>query len=93
MSRYVDADELQRKMCGERCGCEYEDCGSVEEGGCVYAQFLSLAPTADVAPIHYGKWIISSDGYYPYCSECHHRPEGKLSNYCPECGADMRGKV
>lgn len=36
------------------------------------------------------EWIISSDGYYPYCSKCGHRP-GKMSRFCPSCGADMRG--
>lgn len=35
-----------------------------------------------------GKWIICSDGYYPYCSECNHRPH-EMTNYCPNCGAKM----
>lgn len=40
------------------------------------------------------KWIISSDGYYPYCSKCGHRPDreelryGELDN-CPHCGRTM----
>lgn len=39
-----------------------------------------------------GKWIYH-DGYIPYkheCSECGKR-FGTDFNYCPECGADMRG--
>lgn len=44
--------------------------------------------SADVA-----KWIISSDGYYPYCSHCKTEPKnGMMSNYCPECGARMDGE-
>ena len=40
------------------------------------------------------KWIISSDGYYPYCSHCKNEPKnGIMSKYCPECGALMRGDV
>lgn len=37
-------------------------------------------------------WIISSDGYYPYCSECKSEPKnGEMTDFCPNCGADMRG--
>lgn len=40
-----------------------------------------------------GKWYISSDGYYPYCSECGYEPEdGNMTDFCPQCGADMREK-
>lgn len=39
------------------------------------------------------KWIISSDGYYPYCSNCKTEPKnGVKSKYCPECGARMDGE-
>lgn len=38
----------------------------------------------------YGKWIISTDGCYPYCSECKNEPQnGVMTNYCPNCGAEM----
>ena len=40
-----------------------------------------------------GHWIISSDGYYPYCSECKVEPKsGEMTDFCPFCGADMRGR-
>ena len=48
---------------------------------------LEYLPTAEKK----GEWIISSDGYYPYCSKCHFRPH-EMTNYCPNCGADMRGE-
>ena len=42
--------------------------------------------------VTYGKWEINSDGYYPYCSVCGEEPEnGKMTNYCPNCGARMKG--
>ena len=37
----------------------------------------------------FGEWLINSDGYYPYCSNCKESPEGKMTNFCPNCGADM----
>ena len=39
-----------------------------------------------------GRWLINSDGYYPYCSECKAEPKsGKMTNFCPSCGAKMCG--
>lgn len=35
-------------------------------------------------------WLISSDGYYPYCSNCNQEPKsGKMEEKCPSCGAIM----
>lgn len=36
-------------------------------------------------------WIICSDGYYPYCSECHYEPK-KITPFCPNCGVKMELK-
>lgn len=42
--------------------------------------------------VNHGKWIICSDGYYPYCSECKHEPQGReMTKFCPNCGAKMDG--
>ena len=50
-------------------------------------------PAADVEPVKHGRWLINSDGYYPYCSECKCEPDGrKMSKHCPNCGAKMDGK-
>ena len=40
-----------------------------------------------------GEWLINPDGYYPYCSVCHNvQVNGKMTNYCPACGAYMKGE-
>jgi len=40
------------------------------------------------------RWLINSDGYYPYCSACMAEPEdGKMTDFCPSCGARMDGKI
>lgn len=40
--------------------------------------------------VRHGRWIISSDGYYPYCGDCKARPKGgNMTKYCPNCGAKM----
>lgn len=39
------------------------------------------------------EWKINPDGWYPYCSNCGNEPRGGfLTNFCPECGVDMRGE-
>ena len=71
--RLIDADSLQRRICGAKCGCEYEDCGN--EGDCGYDHFISNAPTIDAVPV-------------VRCRECkHHYWEqepchGKSVHYC-----------
>ena len=47
--RLIDADSLQRRICGAKCGCEYEDCWNEE--GCGYDHFISNAPTINAVPV------------------------------------------
>ena len=40
------------------------------------------------------RWLINSDGYYPYCSACMTEPkDGIMTDFCPSCGARMKGKI
>ena len=79
MARYVDVDELI---------AEYDRVHIGVAGGA--RKLMVEAPTADVAEVIHARWIICSDGYYPYCSNCKNEPfSGKMSKYCPECGARM----
>lgn len=40
-----------------------------------------------------GRWLISSDGYYPYCSDCKTQPkDGNMTKFCPNCGIKMDWK-
>ena len=43
--------------------------------------------TIEAEPVRHGRWVISSDGYYPYCWDCKERPKGgNMTKYCPNCG-------
>ena len=52
-------------------------------------------PDADVVERKHGKWIDckgSNGRDYRKCSECLHTQDiTGLLNFCPNCGADMRG--
>lgn len=56
---------------------------------------INMLPSANVIERKYGEWIESSEldiawGKSPYtCSNCGRRQKWK-SNFCPDCGTDMR---
>lgn len=53
---------------------------------------IEYAPTVELAMEKEGRWLVNPDGWYPYCSECHSEPKsGELTNFCPNCGAKMKG--
>ena len=85
MAEYIEREAVVRAFC-ERCRDYVDKC--TYDGACEVSIIAGI-PTADVQPVRHGRWIVSSDGYYPYCSECKERPEGKTTKYCPNCGAMM----
>lgn len=56
---------------------------------------ISAVPTADVAEVKHGKWIMHIDNLFPAestmeCDQCHeHQPVIIDDNFCPNCGAKM----
>lgn len=57
------------------------------------ARLLEDIDAGKVKYVEYGEWEINCDGYYPYCSNCMSEPPGRvMTDFCPVCGADMRGK-
>lgn len=63
-------------------------------------EVINNAPTIDAEPVRHGKWIKADSQqyfrkHYPLftCSVCGYRKDSqKKWNYCPNCGADMRGE-
>jgi rubrerythrin len=58
-------------------------------------RMLIQLPTVDAVPVVHGKWIDETFKpwglvYHPYkCDQCGENSETN-SNFCPNCGADMR---
>lgn len=63
-------------------------------GLCVcFDEIVERQPTIDAEPVRYGRWIegTSRGSYSIYCSYCgSHKETICPSDYCPDCGADMR---
>lgn len=89
MTRYIDADAFEKQL---NIYVEYNDDGEQEINADEVFITLHEQPTADVVERKKGKWTgkwIQEETLYT-CSECH-RGCWVNSNYCPWCGADMRG--
>lgn len=87
-----------RDSCAEFDGIE-ADCNQCLLNGVI--KDAKSIPAADVRPVKRGKWINDHNGKYSssgdnyFCSACKDpslRAFGKpaRTNYCPNCGADMR---
>ena len=84
MSRYIDADKLSENIIRQ------------VNNPMIRNWLLAMVndqPTVDVVEVKHGKWKVDeTHDYEPYCSLCGHEPiAGEKYNYCPDCGADMRG--
>lgn len=97
MTRLIDANVLLKQS---RRVVEYDEAGFSMEYNAVPTEIIKNAPTVGAAQVVRGEWKIGSK---PRCSVC-----GKAalreydrddwlsyvpSNFCPNCGADMRKKV
>lgn len=89
MTRYIDADALIEAM------TKFSNAIGEDMTHAIF--YAHIAPTVDAVPVKRGKWI-ESDEYDEYrgrlyrCSNCNTFVVSDFDNYCPYCGADMRGK-
>ena len=88
MSDYISREEAIQA---------YED--SLHGKGSVYG-LIGKIPSADVRENIHGEWIEVTDykddneyRWHIICSVCRHRGMFEDDNFCPNCGADMRGKA
>lgn len=70
-----------------------------EKGFCDAVHKVLELPTIDAQPVKHGHWINHFDDLFPKestieCSVCHEHSPADMSydNFCPNCGADMRGE-
>ena len=64
------------------------------DGGC-WIRYRLFEKIVDIMPSvqpeqKTARWLINSDGYYPYCSACKEEPKNRtMTDFCPKCGAKM----
>ena len=66
--------------------------GTPEDAVDLMMQIVRTTEAADVAPVKRGRWDWV--GIWE-CSKCKYpwtHPTSPTANYCPNCGADMRGE-
>lgn len=92
--RLIDADALKERVCGD---CPGNDCtpdATDTVYGCTLVDSIDQMPTIE-PEVRHGRWIMLE----PYgahhtrrrkCSECGEIKAQELTNFCPDCGADMR---
>lgn len=90
MSKYIDADKLKE---------HYAWWGEDSEEKRIIDEIVDVQPSADVVEVKHGEWInkrtMVHDGEF-YCSACDFVLDTFMQavfyNFCPNCGADMRGR-
>lgn len=95
MAEYIERTKTAYLLCREICGNDRDLCVSSPENCCQkrMKEFYEI-PTADVAPVVHGKWMLKhvGAGHYWECSNCHENPciyVTENTRFCPNCGAKM----
>ena len=96
MSRYIDADLLKENhLMSDDCNnceqnpiaCEYDYEYTKKD----FCEWIDNEPTADVRENVHGEWVLEHSSQLWECTNCHER-EIRTTDFCPNCGADMRGE-
>lgn len=90
MPDYIELKSAKRILC-MMCN-EINSDEPCEPCDCDWMNALDKEPTADVAPVWHGRWIVRLKGknQFVFCSECGTVGSPRWKR-CPVCGAKMDG--
>lgn len=87
--RLIDAEQMKNKLKEwvDATGCDVFTKHHIME-------FLNDCDAVEAVPVVHGEWIEVDNAYFfsVRCSKCDSLEEFK-TNFCPNCGAKMDGKV
>ena len=91
--RLVRTKDVMSFLC-KRCNEMYSD-EPCEPSDCLMLEELEKCPTVDAVPVVHGRWELYPSHMHRRCSVCkveYDKPKFNIrANYCPNCGADVRG--
>ena len=96
MRNLIWFDEVQKAVC-DGCAKQFATL-PCESSDCQIQEALVHVLPVDAAPVRRGVWIFHQHEHfrllYNYiCSECGCDYTSSDYNFCPNCGADMRGET
>ena len=96
MSKYTITIEgdFEKGECG-LCPLVYMDVSRIDEEGFIeWVEACPLVIEGEDCPLEevkQGEWEEVEHGTFFKCSVCGRTEDFRLTNFCPRCGADMRG--
>jgi hypothetical protein len=89
MSEYIEREAAKLRIF--EYGVKHRDNANIASACEILERQINSIPAADARPVVRGKWIDYQQGRWVYakCSECETVHDVR-SNFCPNCGADMR---
>ncbi len=98
MPKYINAERVH----GKCSFCRNRETCPEKRGSHWHCWHFDEKFAADVAELKRGEWIIKETArqkitytrkQIAHCPYCGHMEDRKISKFCSECGADMRGKL
>ena len=90
MGKYIEREAAKKLHC-RLCAID----GICNRPDCTELKWFDIIPEGDAKPVVRGEWIHHKGGYSDHyeCTVCKKAIvlTGRW-NFCPNCGADMRGK-
>lgn len=96
--RLIDADALMKTLGITDMDCEkcdWGDCGFCKRGSDFRDACVAIEDSPTIEERKRGKWINHIEKGMCECQKCGEMIETERAyraNYCPNCGADMRGE-
>ena len=95
MAKYIEKEAVIADLKEQvEKGRDTAECEATELVIQRFAEYIRAFPAADVQPVKRGFWRKTNDIFYRYCSVCGTKTDiavAGTANFCPNCGADMRG--